>query len=85
VGRGSRSGFEGLNDAWSRAFDFLRENGIDDPFELTPKQAIAELKLADERYRRRLLAEYSITRAAQHADKKADEKLRKSLENGQKG
>lgn len=43
---------------------------------------MAELKLADERYRRRLLADYSITRAAQHADKKSDEKLRKSLENG---
>ncbi len=83
--RGSRPGLQGLNDAWARAFDFLRENGIEDPLDLTPKQAMAELQLADERYRRRLLAEYSITRAAHHADKKADEKLRKTLEHGQQG
>jgi len=74
---------KGLSDAWMKAFDFLRENGVEDPLELTPKQAVAELQLADERYRRRLLSEYSISRAAHHADKKSDQKLRKSLENGQ--
>lgn len=71
-----------LSDAWLRAFDFLRENGIDDPLRLTPRQAMTELRLADERHRRRLLQEYTITRAAQHADNKADEKLRKTLGNG---
>lgn len=71
-----------LDEAWAEALDFLRDNGVANPMDLTPPQALAELHLADKRHRRRLMESYAITRAAQHADKKADEKLRKELGGG---
>lgn len=71
-----------LDEAWAEALDFLEENGVEDPTSLTPPQAVARLHLADKRHRRRLMENYAITRAAQHADKKADEKLRKELGGG---
>ncbi|WP_158547512.1 hypothetical protein [Rhodovulum sp. 12E13] len=52
---------------------------MEDPLDLTPRQAFAELRLADKRHKRRLLEDYTISRAAQHADKNADNKLRKAL------
>lgn len=61
--------------------EFIKEKGgMSEPLKLTPKEAFWELEKADERNRARLLENYTITRAAQHADKKADEKLRKSLQ-----
>ncbi len=49
---------------------------------MTPAQFLAELGLADRRYRRRLLQDYSVARAAAHADKDGDAQVRKALGSG---
>lgn len=62
--------------------EFLISEGHSDALNYTPRQAAVFAKEAVKRRKAQGLQDYSITRAAHHADKEADKKIRKDFENG---